>query len=88
MEILIDANGASMFNMPTLEVKQKNCSPYTNSIHLPHVITFTVFYLWICHHRQLSGSLSCWDGWALQQMVMMGLAKMKQTIEMEMIYHT
>lgn len=26
--------------------------------------------------------------WALQQMVMMGLAKMKQTIQMEMVYHT
>lgn len=88
MEILTDANRAHKVNMPTLEVKHKNCSSYTDNIHFPHVSSVAMFYLWICRLRQLSGSLSCWDGWALQQMVMMGLAKMKQTIEMEMIYHT
>lgn len=47
-----------------------------------------LFYLWLCCLHLLSASLTCWDVWALQQMVMMGLAKMKQTTQMEMIYHT
>lgn len=47
-----------------------------------------LYYLWLCCLRLLSANLTCWDLWALQQMVMMGLAKMKQTIHMEMIYHT
>lgn len=52
------------------------------------LLYFVVLYLWICRLRRLSATLSCWDGRALQRMVMMGLAKMKQTIQMEMIYFT
>lgn len=47
-----------------------------------------LFYLWLCCLHLLSATLICWDVWALRRMVMMGLAKMKQTIQMEMIYHT
>lgn len=47
-----------------------------------------VVYLWICCPRLFSVSLSCWGGQALQRMVMMGLAKMKQTIQMEMTYYS
>lgn len=50
--------------------------------------TFIVFYLLIWCLRLLSGCLSSCKGRALQQMVMMGLAKIRQTIQMEMIYWT
>lgn len=49
---------------------------------------FVVCYLWLCCLHLLSVNLSCWEGRALQQGVLMGLAKMKQTIQMGMIYQT
>lgn len=38
-------------------------------------------YLLLCCPPLLSVNLSCWNGRALRQMVMMGLAKMKQTTD-------
>lgn len=90
MELLTDANRANKANTATSKVTQKTYTDGTLVILNTHSTYqyFHWFYLWICCLRLLSASLSCWDGRALQQMVMMGLAKMKQTIQMEMIYRT
>lgn len=72
----------------------KRTNRKTVSLSLSNDLLFTsflssalaAFYLWICRLRLLAASLSCWGGRALRQMVMMGLAKMKQTIHMEMTH--
>lgn len=70
------------------------CFQCINKAGLP-VVSFMLqiqavngFYLCACHLLPPSGSRSCWEGQALRLMVMMGLAKMKQTIQMGVIYRT
>lgn len=60
---------------------------HNTNFEINHFTWQKCIYLLICCLHRSSVNLSSWEGWALQWMVMMGLAKMKQITQMEMVYH-